>query len=185
MPPEPERPPVERLLDLAVYAPIGMYTALKEQLPAYTRQGRQVVENRVMLARFIGQMAVQQGRREIDKRLAARRPPASGAVVDTVAHEAAPAPTGAAGSAAVDAAASAAVDAAASAAVDAAAPAAVDTVPGADSLAIPGYESLPAVNVVQRLATLTPDEVEQIRRFEVANRGRRTILAKIDVLQGA
>ncbi len=169
MPPEPERPPVERLLDLAVYAPIGMYTALKEQLPAYTRQGRQVVENRVMLARFIGQMAVQQGRREIDKRLAERRPPASGAVVDTVAHEAAPAPTGAAGSAAVDAAASAAID----------------TVPGADSLAIPGYESLPAVNVVQRLATLTPDEVEQIRRFEVANRGRRTILAKIDVLQGA
>ena len=177
MPPEPERPPIERLLDLAVYAPIGMYTALKEQLPVYTRQGRQVVENRVMLARFIGQMAVQHGRRETDKRLAARRPPASGAVVDTVAHEAAPAPTGAAASAVVDAAASAVVDAAASAAID--------TVPRAESLAIPGYESLPAVNVVQRLATLTPDEVEQIRRFEVANRGRRTILAKIDVLQGA
>ena len=169
MSPEPERPPVERLLDLAVYAPIGMYTALKEQLPAYTRQGRQVVENRVMLARFIGQMAVQQGRREVDKRLAARRPPASGAVVDTVAHEAAPAPTGAAGSAGSGTAA----------------PAASAAVPGADSLAIPGYESLPAVNVVQRLATLTPDEIEQIRRFEVANRGRRTILAKIDVLQGA
>jgi hypothetical protein len=161
MPPEPERPPIERLLDLAVYAPIGMYTALKEQLPAYTRQGRQVVENRVMLARFIGQMAVQQGRREIDKRLAARRPPASAAVVDTVAHETAPTPT------------------------DVAAPAAADDVPSADSLAIPGYESLPAVNVVQRLATLTADEIEQIRRFELANRGRRTILAKIDVLQGA
>jgi hypothetical protein len=90
-------------------------------------------------------------------------------VVDTVAHEAAPAPTGAA----------------APAAVDAAAPPATDATPGADSLAIPGYESLPAVNVVQRLATLTPDEIEQIRRFEVANRGRRTILAKIDVLQGS
>jgi hypothetical protein len=161
MPPEPERPPIERLLDLAVYAPIGMYTALKEQLPAYTRQGRQVVENRVMLARFIGQMAVQQGRREIDKRLASRRPPASTVVVDTVAHEAAAAPT------------------------DVAAPAAAADAPNADSLAIPGYESLPAVNVVQRLATLTPDEIELIRRFEVANRGRRTILAKIDVLQGA
>ena len=169
MPPDPERPPIERLLDLAVYAPIGMYTVLKEQLPAYTRQGRQVVENRVMLARFIGQMAVQQGRREVDKRLAARRPPASGAVVDTVAHEAAPAPA----------------TAAAPAGSGTAAPAASAAVPGADSLAIPAYESLPAVNVVQRLATLTPDEIEQIRRFEVANRGRRTILAKIDVLQGA
>jgi phage I-like protein len=158
-----ERPPIERLLDLALYAPIGMYTALKEELPAFTKQGRQVVENRVMLARFIGQMAVQQGRREVDKRLAARRPPASSAVVDTVAHEATSAPT----------------DVAATVASVAA-----DEVPSADSLAISGYESLPAVNVVQRLATLTADEIEQIRRFEVANRGRRTILAKIDVLQG-
>jgi hypothetical protein len=157
-----ERPPIERLLDLALYAPIGMYTALKEELPAFTKQGRQVVENRVMLARFIGQMAVQQGRREVDKRLAARRPPASSAVVDTVAHEATSAPT----------------DVAATVA------SAADEVPSADSLAISGYESLPAVNVVQRLATLTADEIEQIRRFEVANRGRRTILAKIDVLQG-
>ena len=62
---------------------------------------------------------------------------------------------------------------------------AADEVPSADSLAISGYESLPAVNVVQRLITLTADEIEQIRRFEIANRGRRTILAKIDVLQGA
>lgn len=163
MPAASERPPIERLLDLALYAPIGMYTALKEELPAFTKQGRQVVENRVMLARFIGQMAVQQGRREVDKRLAARRPPASSAVVDTVAHEATSAPT----------------DVAATVASVAA-----DEVPSADSLAISGYESLPAVNVVQRLATLTADEIEQIRRFEVANRGRRTILAKIDVLQG-
>jgi phage I-like protein len=163
VPAQSERPPLERLLDLALYAPIGMYTALKEELPAFTKQGRQVVENRVMLARFIGQMAVQQGRREVDKRLAARRPPASSAVVDTVAHEATSAPT----------------DVAATVASVAA-----DEVPSADSLAISGYESLPAVNVVQRLATLTADEIEQIRRFEVANRGRRTILAKIDVLQG-
>ena len=163
MPAQSERPPLERLLDLALYAPIGMYTALKEELPAFTKQGRQVVENRVMLARFIGQMAVQQGRREVDKRLAARRPPASSAVVDTVAHEATSAPT----------------DVAATVASVAA-----DEVPSADSLAISGYESLPAVNVVQRLATLTADEIEQIRRFEIANRGRRTILAKIDVLQG-
>ena len=164
MPAASERPPLERLLDLALYAPIGMYTALKEELPAFTKQGRQVVENRVMLARFIGQMAVQQGRREVDKRLAARRPPASSAVVDTVAHEATSTPT----------------DVAATVAS-----VALDEVPSADSLAISGYESLPAVNVVQRLATLTADEIEQIRRFEVANRGRRTILAKIDVLQGA
>lgn len=153
-----DRPPLERLLDLAVYAPIGLYTAFKDELPAYSRQGRQVVENRLMLAKFVGQMAVQQARREVDKRLAARQPAASTMVVDTVAHEV----------------------------VDQSAPstAGSDDVPSADSLAIPGYESVPAVNVVQRLATLLPDEIEQIRRFEVANRGRRTILAKIASLQG-
>jgi hypothetical protein len=154
-----DRPPLERLLDLAVYAPIGLYTAFKDELPAYSRQGRQVVENRLMLAKFVGQMAVQQARREVDKRLAARQPAASTVVVDTVAHEV--------------------VDHGATSTASG------DEVPSADSLAIPGYESVPAVNVVQRLATLLPDEIEQIRRFEVANRGRRTILAKIASLQGA
>lgn len=154
-----DRPPLERLLDFAVYGPIGLYTAFKDELPAYSRQGRQVVENRLMLARFVGQMAVQQARREIDKRMASRQPAASSAVVDTTAREAATdrAPSGVVG----------------------------DDVPAAASLAIPGYESVPAVNVVQRLATLLPDEIEQVRRFEVANRGRRTILAKIASLQGS
>lgn len=149
-----EPPSLQRLLDLAVFAPIGMLTALRDELPAFSRQGRQVVTNRVMLAKFVGQLAVQQGRREIDKRLAARTAPA------TPTRHAEP-----------------------STVIDVAAPAIADEGPDADDLAIPDYESLPAANVVQRLATLTPDEVEQIRRFEAAHRRRRTILAKIDALQ--
>ena len=57
--------------------------------------------------------------------------------------------------------------------------------PGIDveHLAIPGYESLSASQVVPRLVSLTADELEQIRRYESAARGRKTILSRISQLQ--
>eukprot|EP01041_Mallomonas_annulata_P042012 gene42012-66200_t len=55
--------------------------------------------------------------------------------------------------------------------------------PAADTLPISDYESLAAIHVVERLRSMSPDEIELIRRFEVAHRSRRTILAKIDQLQ--
>lgn len=51
--------------------------------------------------------------------------------------------------------------------------------PSAESLAIPGYDTLAASQVVQRLSSLEPDELEAIRRYEVSTRGRRTILHRI------
>jgi hypothetical protein len=52
-----------------------------------------------------------------------------------------------------------------------------------DDLAIPGYDSLSASQVVSRLAGLAPDELEAVRAYEAASRGRRTILTKISQLQ--
>ena len=49
----------------------------------------------------------------------------------------------------------------------------------AESLAIPGYDTLAASQVVQRLSSLRGDELEAIRRYELATRGRRTILHRI------
>ena len=55
---------------------------------------------------------------------------------------------------------------------------------GASSdLAIHGYDALSAPQVVQRLAGLLPDELEAVRAYETATRGRRTILARIAQLQ--
>lgn len=160
-----ERPPVERLLDLALYAPVGALVALHEDLPKHVRQGRQAVENRIQLARFIGQFAVQQGRKELIKRIEAnrqaQRDAASAAVDEPV------------GLAAVDVAE---------------APSGQDTaphaVPAATELPIAEYESLAAIHVVERLGSLHPDELELVRRFEAAHRSRRTILAKVAQLQG-
>lgn len=53
----------------------------------------------------------------------------------------------------------------------------------ADTLAIPGYDSLSASQVVPRLAGLDPEELELVRKYELAGRGRKTILSRIAQLQ--
>jgi hypothetical protein len=59
-----------------------------------------------------------------------------------------------------------------------------ETPPGDPSaLAIPGYDALSASHVVQRLAGLASDELEAVRTYEAATRGRRTILNRIAQLQ--
>jgi hypothetical protein len=57
--------------------------------------------------------------------------------------------------------------------------------PGADTLAIPGYDSLSASQVLPRLEGLEPGELEAVRVYEEAHRGRRTILGRISQLQQA
>ncbi len=53
---------------------------------------------------------------------------------------------------------------------------------GADELPIEEYQSLAASQVVARLPALTAEELGEVRRFEAAHRGRRTVLGRIDQL---
>ncbi|HJR25750.1 MAG TPA: hypothetical protein VJ804_09765, partial [Acidimicrobiales bacterium] len=53
----------------------------------------------------------------------------------------------------------------------------------ASTLAIPDYDGLSASHVVNRLAGLAPTELELVRLYELANRGRKTILSKVAQLQ--
>jgi hypothetical protein len=64
-------------------------------------------------------------------------------------------------------------------------PVAETPVAAVDDLAIPDYDGLSASHVVNRLAGLTTDELEAVRRYEAANRGRKTILSKVAQLQSA
>ena len=50
------------------------------------------------------------------------------------------------------------------------------------ALAIPDYDQLSASQVVQRLDGLTPEELDAVRQHELAHRGRNTILGKITQL---
>lgn len=66
---------------------------------------------------------------------------------------------------------------------------ATQAAPGTDlpvtaaSLAITDYDGLSASHVVNRLGGLSADELEAVRRYESANRGRKTILSKVAQLQ--
>ena len=53
------------------------------------------------------------------------------------------------------------------------------------ALAIADYDSLAASQVIPRLAGLEPAELEAVRAYEAAHRGRKTILGKVAQLQGS
>jgi hypothetical protein len=128
------------------------------------------------MARFIGQFAVKQGRVEVEKRLKAYTdrpapPPPS------------PAPEPVAVTLPVTVVAEPAGDPSSSFAAAEPRPEPAADHLEADDLAIPGYDALSASQVVQRLAGLSPAELEQVRRYEAAARGRKTVLTKISQLQ--
>lgn len=166
---------VEQALDLFVYAPLGLALFARDNLPNLVERGRSQVNQQVMLAKMMGQFAVQQGEKEIRQRvekLATRpEPPARPAPPKPPVQQQEPAAPSTNGQAAPAAAPSS----------NGAVPA--TPAPSAAHLAIPAYDTLSASQVVQRLAGLSKDELEAVREYEAATRGRRTILTKVSQLQ--
>jgi hypothetical protein len=177
-----QKRPVDKLLDLFVYAPLGLVMNLDEVLPQLVEKGHQ----QVTMARMFGQFAVQTGTKEARKRVeqvqeqVAMR---SGSRADGWNRSS---PTAAPPAARAAAATSASGDG------DGAAPGrgsgaeilTAEPAPAAADLAIPDYDALSASQVVPRLAGLARDELDAVRRYEAANRGRKTILSKIAQLAG-
>ena len=182
--------PAEKVLDLAVYAPLGLALAVSESFPDLVRKGRSRLGPQIGLARTVGQFAVQQGFRQF-RGLVGQRPtfpfwnpfgqgnqqsapraatkPSEPADNGNGRSNHSSAPTGTA--------------APRSAPRTARAPgAARDESLAAAHLAIPSYDTLSASQVVQRLAGLSREEVEAVRAYEAATRGRRTILARAEQL---
>lgn len=177
--------PVIRLVDLAVFAPIGAAARACDALPQLVCERRGRVERHLQLARMIGKVAVKQGRRELERRLdeiAAEQQALGGTVV--VPEQAPPA-----GEAVPEPVVELAGAAVAAPPVDSAAvPPPVEPAviaPPATELAISDYDSLAASQVVARLAALTPDDLAAVGAYEAAHRARRTILGKVQQLQGS
>ena len=164
--------PLGGVLDLAVYVPVGVLLELRERLPRQVRQRRQALENRVQLARFIGRIAVQQGQKELAKRL--HPEPALG--IATIAEPA---------SIATGPVALVSMVPFVEMPVEMPVEVPVEMPVEAVNLPIAEYESLAAIHVVERLGSLRPDELEAVRSFEQGHRGRRTVLAKVAQLQAA
>jgi hypothetical protein len=162
--------PLHQLVDLVVFAPIGLLTLAQKELPQLIATGRARINDQVTVARFVGKMAVRKGKKELDRRLGesekiVQRDVISSPLdrVEPMAPLAQPAET----------LPEAIIEAVAQSPL----------LDDADSLPIEGYDSLAASQVVLRLDSLTPDELAAIRSYESANRNRRTILGKIAQLQ--
>ena len=163
--------PFDQALDLVLFVPVGLAITAREQLPRLAEKGREQVTGQVAMARMIGKFAVSQGQREATR----VRQQAIGAlsgfrVIPRNGKPGPPGPRGPATRRSPGLATNGSRDEEQGA-------------PSSATLAIPGYDSLSASQVVQRLGGLAPEELEAVRQYESATRGRRTILSKIAQLQ--
>lgn len=183
--------PLDRALDLLVYAPLGVVFTARDALPDLIDKGRGRLTDQVNTARVMGQLAVSQGQKEAEKAVseATRRLAGLGLVPEP--RRASPSteaegPSGVAGEGAGPVATASSDGADAPGSADG--PGQGDLSPAEpavseDDLAIPGYASLSAPQVVQRLAGLSMEELEAVRSYEAATRHRKTILTRISQLQ--
>lgn len=156
--------PFERLLDVFVYAPIGLALRARQEMPSLVEQGRRRASGQVSVARMVGQLAVNQGQRQAQRwlretmdRVTERAPDGPQAGQPGMVPTPPPSPPPTPGEPAPS--------------------------PSPADLAIPGYDALSASQVVQRLAGLSPQELEAVRVYETATRARRTVLGRVAQLQ--
>jgi len=153
----PERPSLARLVELALVVPLEVSNRLIEVVPVVVDKvpaaaGR--VRREIVLARFLGKLAVDQGVREIRARLATDEPdspPEAGVPAHDEITETAPASSGVG--------------------------------PDASTLALADYDHLSSAQIVAKLDGLDVTERQAIEVYERAGRHRRTILGKLDQLR--
>ncbi|MFP3907988.1 MAG: hypothetical protein ACLFRV_05435 [Acidimicrobiales bacterium] len=179
------RTPLDSLLDVVVYAPIGAFFHGPKVVSELAERGRGDLDN----ARAVGTMAIARGRQEAEqlRSVAAER---MEEVLVAVAR-AAGAPL--AGTDAPDESETAST----SPPSPANAPRSPETTPspglrvvdgdapGTDELPIPDYDNLSASQVVPRLDDLAEEELDRVQAYEQAHRSRMTILSRIAQLQAS
>jgi len=185
-----KKSPIDNVVELALYAPLGLALTARDHLPDLIARGRQQVTSQVMLARMMGQYAIKEGEKDLRNRVdglsqtlsdlgilpepsPTRAPASSAPSVPTPPPEVEVDLPGA----------SSATTANGSSNGSSNGSTATGTVRSRADLSIPGYDTLSASQVVQRLAGLSPEELEAVRDYEAGTRGRRTILSKIAQLQ--
>ncbi len=173
-----KKSPVDQAFDVFVYAPIGLVLEARSLMPKLVERGRQ----QVTMARMIGKFAVRQGQTETSKVLAKAGEQASAVLSDLGARTREPdgvAPTSAAPPTGPGAPAATAPPS----------PASPTVTPRSDEpaneLAIADFDSLAASQVIPRLPGLSSTELEAVRSYEAAHRGRKTVLNRIAQLQSA
>lgn len=167
-PPDGPRPPLARLVELAVVVPVEVGSRLIEAVPAVVDKvpsAAERVKREIVLARFLGKLVVDQGVRELRSKLTPERGHGDPAASETE-PESDGAPATAPQSASVP-------------------PPVVGDVPDVATLALADYDHLSSAQIVGKLDGLDDAEREAIGRYETAGRHRRTILGKLEQLRTA
>ncbi len=170
--------PVDQLLDLLVHAPIGLLYERDKVMETVVKRGR----SQVQLARLMAGMARQQV--DVESKLIEAAGVAGTVVAKGITDVGtrlglAPEPT-----------APSSLDERATRA-DGAEAAPADEPSTTEELAesavilpIAGYDDLRAKDIVAMLADLTAEQRATVRAHETANRARKTVLGKLDQLEG-
>lgn len=138
-----------------------------DQVPAVVER----VQRELVLARFLGKIAVDQGLAELRSRI-------ESAIFAQVPGDDRPSRQG---QTADDSSPDSAMTAEP---VDVRGEPFVESV-DADQLALADYDHLPASDIVAKLGGLEPEELDAIEHYELARRQRRTVLGKIRQLRAS
>ena len=149
-----QKSPLRRSFDVCLVTPIGVAVSVVEEIPELIAEGRRRLELQLGNALFVGRFVVNQKQRDLSARLDAflgNGAPQKAEDADGAAEPptAAPGPERPAPD-----------------------PAAAAVVAGA----LADYDTLSASQVVRRLESLGPEQLDAVRRYEASTRNRRTIL---------
>ena len=153
-----ETPSNEALIDMFVYAPVGIALEALDNFPKYVERGR----SQVALGRFVAKTVAKRGTgmaENVGERLLNDM---GQVIVDIFGIDLTPDDQPAEP-----------------------AKAKATVVTQDEDLPIAEYDSQAAAQIVKMLAQLTPEEREQIATYEAAGRGRVTILRKVEQLRKA
>jgi hypothetical protein len=155
--------PIEQLLDLLVYAPLGLVTQLDELLPGLIERGR----SQAVMARMIGEFAVRAGSEKVQGRADGAQKQLETIVrslLDLANSRLASEPTQQEQSGAT------------------ASPQRDRTTDDDSELPIAEYDQRKAAEIVPLLSKLSAEQRSVIGDYEASNRNRRTILNRIQQL---
>jgi hypothetical protein len=187
---------LELLVEALVYAPIGLLYEYQEVLPQLVKRGK----SQVQLARLLGRAAADRSQGDlvgtvgdvasVASSLAAKLVTDLGAQIGLAPHP--PAPTGASGQTidredvVVGGDEAGRGDGVAGGEVASGGDEIVggDAEPAVQPLPIAGYDRLTARELIPLLDELSPTQRDRVRAHEAANRNRKTVLAKLDRLDG-
>ena len=151
-----ERDPLEWVMDRLVYGPYGALTELTLHPATAAESGRRRLEQQIRNARFLGEMTLTHGSRELKRRIGDLLTGGAASPEATRSEQAADAST----------------------APHDAAPAAQRIMPDPVDHILAGYDDLSASQVVKLLDALSIGELQSVVTYEEATRGRRTILTR-------